>query len=203
MKLRAIDIANYFVLLSDGGDITNLKAQKLVYFAYGHYLAKYNESLFEEAIEAWDYGPVIRDLYEVFKPYKARPLPLADSFDANIISEEIRKFLQNIYLSYGEYKAKDLCDLSHIRHSPWYVVYNDDSCNDLINDDLIHAYFSELQLISSQKITNHIEVAKLLSQDKSLAETMHILTNPLNAKKLSDALDASPDDSVEIDWKND
>jgi uncharacterized phage-associated protein len=203
MKLTVRDVANYFILLSDGGDLTNLKAQKLVYYAYGLYLARYNKRLFEEPIEAWAYGPVVPDLYHNFKQYKEQPIPLPSSFNVNAIPEETRKFLQNVYVEYGEYKAKDLCDLSHIKHAPWDVVFNDDTKNYSINDSLLRVYFTELELLLAQKKISQKKAAEILAKDASLAETMYILSNPHNAKKLNDAINSSPDDAVEIDWKND
>ncbi|MDV3167148.1 MAG: Panacea domain-containing protein [Vigna little leaf phytoplasma] len=35
----------------------------MLYYAQGYYLAKYNQVLFEEPIEAWPYGPVISAVY--------------------------------------------------------------------------------------------------------------------------------------------
>ena len=61
-KYKAEDIANFFLraIYRDCGDaITPLKLQKLLYFAQGNYLAKYNMPLFDEDFEAWIHGPVI------------------------------------------------------------------------------------------------------------------------------------------------
>lgn len=42
--------------------ISHLQIQKLVYLAYKSYLFKYNESLFEEKILAYQYGPVVEEV---------------------------------------------------------------------------------------------------------------------------------------------
>ena len=60
------DVANYFLSLcdEDAGDlISNLKLQKLVYYAQGFHLAISGEPLFDEKIMAWEHGPVIPQLY--------------------------------------------------------------------------------------------------------------------------------------------
>jgi len=47
-KVNAIDIANYFVVLAshiDENDLTNLKLQKLLYFAQGKYIAQYKNPI--------------------------------------------------------------------------------------------------------------------------------------------------------------
>lgn len=203
MKVTAKDITDYFILLSDGADLTNLKAQKLVYYAYGLYLARYNKRLFQTPIEAWEYGPVVSDLYQQLKQYKDNPIPLSPSFDASKIDEEMKKFLKEVYLMYGDYTAERLCFLSHAKATPWDVVYHDGTNNNLINDSLMHVYFSELDLLLSQKKIDQIKAAKILSQDSSLAETMYILSHPEDAKNLNEAMKSSIADAVEIDWIND
>jgi uncharacterized phage-associated protein len=63
--LSCHDVAKYFLSLTDedAGDlISNLKLQKLVYYAQGFHLALYDELLFEETIEAWTHGPVIPEM---------------------------------------------------------------------------------------------------------------------------------------------
>ena len=54
------DVAKFFIGLandqavSNQGDLmTNLRLQKLLYFAQGWYLARYGKPLFQEEIEAW------------------------------------------------------------------------------------------------------------------------------------------------------
>ena len=53
------DFANFFIDLANKTDddyITNLKLNKLLYFAQGVSLARTNNPLFQEAIEAWKFG---------------------------------------------------------------------------------------------------------------------------------------------------
>ena len=64
--LTCYDIAKYFLAQADeeiGDLISNLKLQKLVYYAQGFYLALHDEALFPEDIEAWTHGPVVPVLY--------------------------------------------------------------------------------------------------------------------------------------------
>jgi len=64
------DVANYFLKRQDpdAGDLmSNLKLQKLVYYAQGFHLAMENSPLFNEPIEAWEHGPVCVPLYHKYK----------------------------------------------------------------------------------------------------------------------------------------
>jgi hypothetical protein len=59
-KYPAMTIAKWFVAWAEAGDadadLSNLKLQKLLYYAQGHYLARTGTPLFPETIEA---GPTV------------------------------------------------------------------------------------------------------------------------------------------------
>ena len=68
------DIAEWFLNknriqmnFEDSEYITNLKLQKLLYYAQGYFLAKKNTSLFEDDFLAWEHGPVIRKIYNKYR----------------------------------------------------------------------------------------------------------------------------------------
>jgi len=71
----AFDIANYFLLKAQEAQeedqelISNLKLQKLIYYAQGIHLASEGTPLFPDRIEAWTYGPVVPTLYHHYKTY--------------------------------------------------------------------------------------------------------------------------------------
>lgn len=58
----SLDVADY--ILQQKGPLTCMKLHKLVYYAQAWSLALEDEPLFEEPIEAWSNGPVIRNLLE-------------------------------------------------------------------------------------------------------------------------------------------
>ena len=72
MEITPQRVANTFLDMAqkEGIGITNLKIQKLVYIAYGVYAGVIGEPLFKDSIEAWQHGPVIRDLYFEAKVFK-------------------------------------------------------------------------------------------------------------------------------------
>ncbi len=67
----ATDVAKYLLALAfeDGDTVTNLKMQKLVYYAYAHVLVGLDRKLFSEPIQAWANGPVVWELYSQLKRY--------------------------------------------------------------------------------------------------------------------------------------
>jgi uncharacterized phage-associated protein len=65
-------IVSYFSTIATNsieGDLTNLKLQKLLYYCQINSLKKYKTPLFDDVIEAWDYGPVISSVYKQYKPF--------------------------------------------------------------------------------------------------------------------------------------
>lgn len=121
----ANEVADYFIYLASQkvvGDsderegITNLKLQKILYFAQAYFLAVLGRSLFKDKIEAWMYGPVVPVVYAKYKHNGSRPI--TDGGDNNKISEKDKRELNVIWNIFGEYSAGKLVDITHA-HAPW------------------------------------------------------------------------------------
>ena len=122
-NLLAKDIADYFLYknaMEDESDdfISDLKIQKLVYYAQGFSLALLNEPLFDEEIEAWMHGPVVPELYQEFKKYGNGPIDAPKKLDFKKYPEDVRKLLDEVYLTYGQFTAWKLRNLTH-EEPPW------------------------------------------------------------------------------------
>lgn len=125
-KLNSIDIANYFLTKIDetSGDlISNLKLQKLVYYAQGFSIVLLGKPLFDENIEAWMYGPVVPELYHEYKDYKNKPIPIPDDVDFDKYDSEIKELLDEVYTVYGQFSAWVLSDFTH-NEPPYINAYN-------------------------------------------------------------------------------
>ncbi|MCC8369490.1 MAG: DUF4065 domain-containing protein [Rickettsia endosymbiont of Oxypoda opaca] len=119
--LSCFDVANYFLVLVDreaGDTITQLKLQKLVYFAQGISLALFNKPLFNEEIEAWEFGPVAPKLRIPFGNLKNGPIAAPGEMDFDIYNQQQKGFIYKIYSVYGEHTAHYLSNLTHT-HSIW------------------------------------------------------------------------------------
>ncbi|RLC13584.1 MAG: hypothetical protein DRI57_15945 [Deltaproteobacteria bacterium] len=114
--LTCHDVAKYFLSLTDenlGDLISNLKLQKLVYYAQGFHLAIHDTPLFNEDIEAWVYGPVIPELYYGYKKYGPGHIPSPKDMDFSVFDEEIRSLLDEVYTVFGQYSAWKLANMTH------------------------------------------------------------------------------------------
>ena len=69
-------VANYLLDYAEerGVALTNMGVLKHIYYAHGWHLVSCGEPLISNRIEAWEYGPVVRVVYECFKEFGAAPI---------------------------------------------------------------------------------------------------------------------------------
>lgn len=118
-KISANDVADYFLSKNDetaGELISNLKLQKLLYYAQGFHLAITGRPLFSEPIEAWTHGPVVPTVYHRFKSYGYNSLPVAGQ--SPVFDAKTTDLLDEIYEVYGQFSAWKLRNMTH-EEPPW------------------------------------------------------------------------------------
>jgi uncharacterized phage-associated protein len=136
-------VARYFLYLSakDNRTLTPMQLQKLVYIAHGWHLGLYGRPLVNEAVEAWQYGPVIRSLYQEYKRYGSRPI------DEQVLSKpegfdpEEENTIEQVWRGYGSRTGVSLSALTHEAGSPWSVTVDKSGMNSDISDDLIEDHY--------------------------------------------------------------
>ncbi len=124
--VEPIGVARYFLARARlaGEEVTHMKLQKLMYYAYGHTLACTNSELFEEEIEAWQFGPVVRSVYDQYADFGRSPI--IDSQDSleETFPPEIAIILDAVCNRYMPESPYTLMDITH-RELPWSRTYQD------------------------------------------------------------------------------
>jgi len=119
---KAIVIAKWFVAWASANEaeLSNLKLQKLLYYAQGYHLARFEGPLFSESLQAWSHGPVVEKVYHTFKKFGSADLALdpEDDFDWPQVDEETTQFLIHIWEEFGSLAAWRLRDMTH-SETPW------------------------------------------------------------------------------------
>lgn len=132
-------------------EVTPLSLQKLLYFAQAIHLARNGKPLFEEDMQAWVHGPVIAQVYELFKDFKYNPIEddrfvLIESAEG-ILDEEARKNLELVASSFGRYSGKVLEQITH-REQPWKEARKGLSSQEpserIMPKEKMEAYFREM-----------------------------------------------------------
>lgn len=142
--VKVQDIADYFIWLANytGSFISNLKLQKLVYYAQAWYLAIHDKPLFDEDFEAWIHGPVIPELYKEYCGFKWKPI--LKEVEEPKFSEEVRQFLDEVADVYFGLDAYELEQMTR-SEAPWIeargYLPTDASCNEIISKESMREYF--------------------------------------------------------------
>ena len=144
-------VAKYLLSIANSKKI-NLnvtKVQKLMYIAYGYFLAEnQNHRIIDESPRAWPYGPVF--------PKTQNKVDYTNILDINATEfEEIKKdidltiVLNNIVDGYSKYTASQLSEWSHQKDGPWYKTtkLQDFKWNTIIPDQFIAEYFKTIDVL--------------------------------------------------------
>ncbi|KKU50165.1 MAG: Prophage protein [Parcubacteria group bacterium GW2011_GWB1_49_7] len=155
--LKAKDVASFLIDLSlkEGADkglptpegITNLKLQKLLYFAQASHMALFNKPLFTEKIEAWKWGPVIPSIYHHYSSNKNKPLPLDKSFKG-IDNDKKSEFIKGVWDLFGKYSAIELMKITH-KHKPWIEAFQKGS-GTTIENSVLRSYYKNLFTLANE-----------------------------------------------------
>ena len=106
-------------------NLTHLKLQKLLYITYARYLYIAKNALFSNRFEAWKHGPVLTEIYDIFKIYGSKTLDIMHP-DAN---GEVKTIVENgnfgrcimeVWSGFGKSSAAVLVDKTHEINSAWY-----------------------------------------------------------------------------------
>ncbi|MDO5101475.1 MAG: DUF4065 domain-containing protein [Lautropia sp.] len=131
---------------AQGKSLTPMQVVKLTYIAHGWSLGLRNKDLFKNQIQAWQYGPVIPDLYHTTKSYGRNPIPLTAIGDPDEVgvTPEDRAFLESVFRKYGHLDGIDLSYLTHKAGTPWSQVYRPGVFGIEIPDELIESHYKDL-----------------------------------------------------------
>lgn len=141
----AVNIANYMLSKKM---LSPKQVQKILYYAYSIYLIKYNDKydennmnrLFDDKIEAWEHGPVIRNVYNQLRPYGYSYDRIRLIGSNHLSNTKIENFINKILMVYGQYSGYELEKMTH-SEPPWRIAM-DKKKNEIISDRDIYEYFS-------------------------------------------------------------
>lgn len=125
--------------------LTNLKLQKLLFYAQAWFLALKNRELFAEDFQAWVHGPVLPTQYRRFRDFQWKPL-VVDVVRPDM-TPEVAEHLLDIVEAFGIESAVSLELMTH-REKPWLeargTLPSDAPSTARISKDTMRAFYSEL-----------------------------------------------------------
>lgn len=148
----ATEVAKYIIWFAHkrGSSITNLKLQKLLYYAQGWHLVFYDRPLFGDKIEAWIRGPVVPIIYHQYQGYRYRSIDedvAPPQFDSTMETAYLKDFLNDFLQEFLSLDAFEMERMAH-REQPWIEARGglppDARCTQAISCDTMKTYFKAL-----------------------------------------------------------
>ena len=90
---------------------SELKLQKLLYFAQRESLALTGKPLFDNFFEGWEHGPVLTDIRYFFEE------DYSDGYDSDSLNDTDKFIIDSVIHKYAKYDAWYLRNLSHEEYS--------------------------------------------------------------------------------------
>jgi uncharacterized phage-associated protein len=133
--------------------VTNLHLNKSLFFMHVDCLRDFDRPLVSAKIEAWEYGPVFREVYNQFKKFRADPISTLakrvsyDTGELEAAKDEIASSMVEYIVDLGEFylsvPARVLVDLSHAKGGAWDTVWSssaDFNAGMEITEEIIREY---------------------------------------------------------------
>lgn len=141
---NAVEVAEYVIRYCKQHRyfVSNLKLQKILYFIQANFLVELQKSCFCEEIEAWDFGPVIPEVYKAYRMFGNASIPYLEKSEIfQSISEKDKKYMDEIIEKCSEYSTSELVAITH-RQTPWMEAYQKYYHN-IISKEAIRDYFKD------------------------------------------------------------
>ncbi len=135
--VSARDVGAY--ILDKLGEMTTMKLQKLLYYCQAWSLVWDEQPLFEEQIEAWANGPVVREIYDEHRlKFKINHI----KGDTSKLSNTQRETIDSVINYYGDRTSQWLSELTHMEE-PWKSARKGLSRGERGNTVISHASMAE------------------------------------------------------------
>lgn len=149
-------IANFVldIAADEDREVSNLVINKVVFFLHANYLVQFERPLVSAKVEAWNFGPVFRELYKEFKEFGDLPIqkrarrlnPETGERETcgYTLGQEERQFLEAVVRKHIRLTPGALVALSHERGGPWDQVWNYDTATNAsmsISNEIIRAWY--------------------------------------------------------------
>lgn len=137
--------------------ISNLKLQKILYFVQAKFLTEMPYPCFSENIEAWNFGPVVPQIYNEYKRYGSGHIPKIETYfkynkddyfsmkkyyyTPDVISVDDQPLITSMVDTCSHYSASQLVTITH-KQAPWRNAFSP-YLNNVITKGSIKSFFEE------------------------------------------------------------
>ena len=142
----ALAVADKLIRLAREAEtpITPMQVQKLAYFSHAWSLGLGYGPLFQDAVESWQYGPVIRSVYHALKSYRGGPVTKPILSEEETFTPIESTVIKAIYQQYRDLEGIKLSQMTHAEGSPWQQIYLRDKRSAVIHNHVIRDYYGRI-----------------------------------------------------------
>lgn len=140
MTVAALSAARSVCEIRDWS-VSNLELQKILYLAHMFYLGRQGQPLIAENFEAWDYGPVIPDLYHRVKGFGNGPVRNVFHWVSPATRGPQYDILKEAAEATKNTSPSRLVAITHWDHGAWAQCYRPGVGGIVIPNDLIKAEY--------------------------------------------------------------
>ena len=136
---KAMELSTYIVskCIKEDCPISNLQLQKILYYIQKAFLDRGDRAL-SDNIEAWQFGPVVPNVYDHYCGYGAMPISFSSiKYD---VAKEDKQLIDSIVESKRVLAPWDLVEETHKKGGAWDKTYkNGSGSHEVIPTELIKA----------------------------------------------------------------
>ena len=121
MAYSAFEVARYIIHheAQQNRPVSNLRLQKLLYFVQAKFVMDSHGTspCFYEKMEAWGFGPVVREVYYEYRYYGGAMIPPERNFSTTIAPRD-QSMIDEILNDCAQFSTSALVDIPHSQ-TPW------------------------------------------------------------------------------------
>lgn len=121
-KYNANEIAEYIIKKYNEikVEITNLYLQSLLFLLQKEFIKKNGKKLFSDEISAWNYGPIVENVYYDYSGFGSLSFWIFKEFEKlEKIDKEIKVFIDDFISKFKNYDYFEIHNLSKLPNGAW------------------------------------------------------------------------------------
>lgn len=145
---KSLAVAQHMIeRCAEDGDpaVTPMQLIKLVYVAHGYMLGLHGRPLLDEAVQAWQYGPVVPSVYQAVKKFQSAPVTAVPNGGSPVaFTNDELTVMNTVAKTYGKCSGIVLSSATHRPGTPWTMTWSASGKNAPISNDLIESFYRDL-----------------------------------------------------------
>lgn len=133
----ALSVAQYIILreAEEGRPVSNLRLQKLLYFVEAYFFLSTGEPCFVDRMEAWDFGPVVPEVYHKYKRFGSMIIQETDDSLAQEIELSDQEKIDEMLDACADKSTRELVEITH-QQEPWKSAYRNKFSNEITQESI-------------------------------------------------------------------